>query len=62
VCARRFTRIKGVCVFMPGALVSCSDGVRNGNEVGVDCGGTCPICSVGASLQVNVTMVSGAKA
>ncbi len=27
------------CVFLPGALTSCSDGVRNGNEAGVDCGG-----------------------
>jgi hypothetical protein len=26
-------------VFLPGALTSCSDGVRNGNEAGVDCGG-----------------------
>ena len=28
-----------LCVFLPGARVSCSDGVRNGNEEGVDCGG-----------------------
>ena len=33
------------CVFLPGALVSCSDGVRNGNEEGVDCGGSqCAPC------------------
>jgi hypothetical protein len=30
------------CVFLPGALSSCSDGVQNGNEDGVDCGGICP--------------------
>ncbi len=29
------------CVFLPGAKVTCSDGVRNGNEDGVDCGGSC---------------------
>jgi hypothetical protein len=27
---------------LPGALSSCSDGVRNGGEAGIDCGGTCP--------------------
>jgi hypothetical protein len=37
----------GRCIFLPGALSSCSDGVKNGNEEGVDCGGphcasTCP--------------------
>jgi hypothetical protein len=26
---------------LPGALISCSDGVRNGGEAGIDCGGTC---------------------
>lgn len=31
------------CVFLPGAMTSCNDGVRNGNEEGVDCGG--PVCS-----------------
>lgn len=31
----------GVCVFLPGALSSCSDGVRNGQEEGVDCGAAC---------------------
>jgi hypothetical protein len=31
------------CVFLaPAALSSCSDGVRSGNEEGVDCGGACP--------------------
>jgi hypothetical protein len=27
-----------------GAAPSCSDGVQNGNETGVDCGGSCPPC------------------
>ncbi len=34
---------------LPGALASCSDGVRNGGEAGVDCGGSCSAqCSVSA--------------
>ncbi len=28
------------CVYKP----TCSDGVQNGNETGVDCGGDCPAC------------------
>ena len=37
----------GPCYFAPGTLSSCTDGVRNGNEVGVDCGGpNCDACLV----------------
>jgi EGF-like domain len=32
-------RANGACVFVPGSTASCSDGVKNGNEEGVDCGG-----------------------
>ena len=28
---------------LPGALSSCSDGVLNGGEAGIDCGGSCPV-------------------
>lgn len=28
-------------------LPSCTDGIKNGAETGVDCGGTCPGCGVG---------------
>jgi hypothetical protein len=31
----------GKCVFLPGALSSCTDGVRSASEEGVDCGGVC---------------------
>jgi hypothetical protein len=31
----------GRCVFLPGALSSCTDGVRSAAEGGVDCGGVC---------------------
>jgi hypothetical protein len=35
---------------LPGALSSCSDGVRNGGEAGIDCGGICPAkCTVSLS-------------
>ena len=27
--------------------LACNDGIQNGNEAGVDCGGTCPPCSGG---------------
>jgi hypothetical protein len=50
LCARNFTRVKGACVFLPGAMVSCSDGVRNGNEVGMDCGGPNCVACTSASL------------
>jgi len=26
------------------ALPSCTDGIKNGNETGIDCGGSCPAC------------------
>ncbi len=45
-CARNYQVVGRSCVFMPGSLVSCVDGVRNGNEEGVDCGGpVCDACS-----------------
>jgi len=25
-------------------IVSCTDGIQNGNETGIDCGGDCPAC------------------
>ena len=39
MCDRQYAAVRGSCVFMPGSLTSCDDGVRNGNEEGVDCGG-----------------------
>jgi hypothetical protein len=34
------------CVFLAGAISSCLDGIQNGDEEGVDCGGSCPgVCS-----------------
>ncbi|MEM9693356.1 MAG: hypothetical protein AAGA56_12480 [Myxococcota bacterium] len=39
---------------------SCGDGVRNGNETDVDCGGdTCPPCSNGLACEVGSDCISG---
>lgn len=40
-----------ICIAISGckkedATVSCSNGVKDGNEVGIDCGGDCSACSV----------------
>lgn len=34
------------------AAPTCSDGVQNGDETGVDCGGSCAACGGGSSLAV----------
>ena len=40
---------------------TCTDGIKNGNETAVDCGGgTCPACPVGLSCQTNGDCVSNA--
>lgn len=39
--------VKGSC-----AAATCSDGVRNGEETDVDCGGACAACSSGSSCVV----------
>lgn len=35
-----------------GAASSCSDGIQNGSETGVDCGGECDSCSGGAGVAI----------
>ena len=32
---------------------TCSDGVKNGSETDIDCGGSCPKCGTGKACQVN---------
>ena len=32
---------------------SCFDGIQNGNETGIDCGGTCPPCHCSDGIQNN---------
>jgi hypothetical protein len=44
----------GVCTF------SCFDGLRNGTETDVDCGGaTCPKCAFGKRCAAGVDCVTG---
>jgi hypothetical protein len=53
LCASGYMRLTpaGKCVFLPGALSSCHDGVRSSQEEGVDCGGVCDApCSVTSSF------------
>jgi hypothetical protein len=50
----------GACIYLPGALSSCEDGVRNGNEEGVDCGG--PNCAVQCSSEGIPVVLIGAAA
>lgn len=38
---------------------TCFDGVANGSETGVDCGGTCKPCEVGGGCKVGPDCVSG---
>ncbi len=32
------------CSFVGGTEPTCNDGIKNGDETGVDCGGSCPAC------------------
>ena len=50
-CSKSFVSVRSsssalgyLCVYLPGALSSCNDGVQNSLETGVDCGGSCPPC------------------
>ena len=56
-CASEFFRRGTACIFMPGALASCSDGVKNGHEDGVDCGGDC-----GAACSAQTLAATGKDA
>ncbi len=48
----------GACIYLPGALSSCEDGVRNGNEEGVDCGGpNCVECAAAYRAETSVSLV-----
>lgn len=63
-CSPGFLRLRtnGPCIFLPGALAACNDGVKNGNEAGVDCGGpVCAACATastdGASTSITVAII-----
>jgi hypothetical protein len=59
-CATGYVARSGTCLFLPGALATCSDGVRNGQEEGVDCGGDCAAtCPTSATTVLGQAPVSG---
>ena len=48
----------GACIYLPGALSSCEDGVRNGNEEGVDCGGpNCVECVAVKPAEMSLVVI-----
>ena len=48
------------CVLLPGSLSTCTNGVRDGREVGVDCGGVCPPCNGTTAGDLISTATQGA--
>lgn len=48
-CGAMFTAYSNIRSFTTAAcgVPTCTDGVQNGLETGIDCGGTCPACVVG---------------
>jgi GH25 family lysozyme M1 (1,4-beta-N-acetylmuramidase)/predicted alpha/beta superfamily hydrolase len=42
----------GVVQCAPGPA-TCSDGVQDGNETGIDCGGACPACPIGQGCLID---------
>ena len=60
-CADKFLRVvvNGPCIMIPGSQTSCSDGVKNGNELGVDCGGpNCPPCPSNRMTPVTIAALT----
>lgn len=51
-CTKGYVKLSplGPCIFLPGVLASCADGVKNGNEIDVDCGG--PNCAACPALPI----------
>jgi hypothetical protein len=41
----------GLCTAHFCVAATCTDGVKDGNETDVDCGGTCPACGTGAHCE-----------
>ena len=41
----KVTFTKDKCSFTGGTEPTCTDGIQNGDETGIDCGGSCPACS-----------------
>lgn len=41
------------------AAAGCGDGIKNGTETAIDCGGACPPCATGLACSVNADCVGG---
>lgn len=61
VCAPKYHRVSstGRCVYLTGNTVTCDDGVKNGNEEGVDCGGPNCVACAGKSGPWFTSMMFG---
>lgn len=56
VCGTGMACVSGMCTFAPS---SCSDGIKNGTETGIDCGGgACPRCGTGRTCVTNSDCLS----
>jgi hypothetical protein len=58
-CTETFGCGAGELCFNETECVSCSDMVTNGDEVGVDCGGSCPLCPAGQPCNMDGDCASG---
>ncbi len=58
-CASGADCASGVCSGGVCQAPSCTDGIRNGDESDVDCGGSCPGCGLAKSCSVNADCASG---
>jgi len=54
-CAGDNDCISNVCNGGTCQMPSCGDGIQNGDEVGIDCGGSCPPCDAGVTLPADLT-------
>lgn len=43
-----------------GGTPTCSDGIQNGDETGIDCGGSCPACNTGNETRITTESVRAA--
>jgi hypothetical protein len=60
-CLRGSDCSSGVCVMNVCGSASCLDGIRNGTETGIDCGGTCPVCQTLALLAGSTANILAAS-
>jgi hypothetical protein len=41
------------------SVLTCADGIQNGNETDIDCGGNCPPCAVGKHCDTGTSCATG---